>query len=238
MTPPLARRVGVTEDRLDRLEALVVRYEEEGARGREEAERQRAADREEAERRHEEAERQRAIDREEERRRQEWFEQYMKDAARERRETNRKWGEASDRIGRFAENIVAPSVHRMARDVFECGDEIVFFERIKRFRGGDRSRTREFDAFYAGEHKVLLNETKSTPRDKDIRRFVKFLRDGELDLYFPEYRGMPVVPAFSSLHIPDAMVSRLTRHGIYALAVGDEIMDVLNLDAVRRRQRR
>ena len=52
-------------------------------------------------------------------RRHERFEQFMQESARqraadreevarERREANRKWGEASDRIGRFVENIVAP----------------------------------------------------------------------------------------------------------------------------------
>ena len=64
----LARRVGVVEekmDRLDRLEAAVDRYVQEGAREREEA-----------------------------RRRHEKFEQFMQESARERRETNRKWGEA------------------------------------------------------------------------------------------------------------------------------------------------
>ena len=103
---------------------------------------------------------------------------------------------------------------------------------------GDRARMREFDAFYVGTEKVLLNETKSTPRDSDVRRFAKFVRDRELDRYFPEYRAMPVVAVFSSLHMPDGMVNYLTRQGIYALAVGDEVMDVLNLDAVRRRQQR
>ena len=48
---------------------------------------------------------------------------------------------------------------------------------------------------------------------------------------------MPVVPVFSSLRIPEDMVRYLTRQGIYALAVGDEIMDVLNFEEVRRRQR-
>ena len=227
----LARRVGVVDekmDRLDRLEAAVDRYVREGAREREEARRRRAADREEAERRRaadrEEAERRRAADREE--------------ARRERRETNRKWGEASDRIGRFVEHIVAPSVRRMAHEVFECGEPLCFIERVERARAGDRARMREFDAFYVGTEKVLLNETKSTPRDGDVRRFAKFVRDRELDHYFPEYRAMPVVAVFSSLHMPAEMVSYLTRQGIYALAVGDEIMDVLNLDAVRRRQRR
>ena len=44
------------------------------------------------------------------------------------------------------------------------------------------------------------------------------------------------MPAFSSLSGPEEMVSYLTRHGIYALAMGDEAMQVLNLSAVRNRQ--
>ena len=46
-----------------------------------------------------------------------------------------------------------------------------------------------------------------------------------------------IVAAFSSLSIPEEMVPYLTRHGIYALAMGDEAMQVLNLEAVRSRQR-
>ena len=42
--------------------------------------------------------------------------------------------------------------------------------------------------------------------------------------------------AFSSLSVPDDMVTYLTRRGIYALAMGDEAMQVLNLEAVRSRQ--
>ena len=255
-------------DRLDRLEAAVDHYVREGARqraadreeaerrrkeferqlvaDREEAERQRAADREKAERRRKEFERQLVADREEAERqraadREEFERQLVADrekAERERRETNRKWGEASDRIGRFVEDIVAPSVRRMAHEVFECGGELFFSDRVSRARAGDRARMREFDALYIGTEKVLLNETKSTPRDEDIRRFARFVHDRELDHYFPECRAMPVVAVFSSLRMPEAMVHYLTREGIYALAVGDELMDVLNLDAVRRRERR
>ena len=45
----------------------------------------------------------------------------------------------------------------------------------------------------------------------------------------------PILLAFSSLSIPDDMVTYLTRRGIYAIAMGDEAMQVLNLDAVRGR---
>ena len=64
---------------------------------------------------------------------------------------------------------------------------------------------------------------------------MEFLRNGEFPLYFPEYDKLPIVPAFSSLSIPENMVTYLTRHGIYAVAMGDEAMQVLNLKAVRSR---
>ena len=157
-------------------------------------------------------------------------------AARERREMNKRWGELANKMGTVVEDIVAPSVRRLAREVFDCGDLQSFITRGSFTRSDDRSRTREFDALYVGSRAVLLNETKSSPRAGDARAFTEFLRSGEFALYFPEYKDLPIVPAFSSLSIPDDMVTYLTRRGIYALAMGGEAMQVLNLEAVRSRQ--
>ena len=44
------------------------------------------------------------------------------------------------------------------------------------------------------------------------------------------------MPALSSLSIPD-MVTCLTRHGIYALAMSDAALQVRNLQAVRKPHR-
>ena len=46
------------------------------------------------------------------------------------------------------------------------------------------------------------------------------------------------MPAFSSLSIAADMATYLTRRGTYALAMGDEAMQVLNLNAVRSRRDR
>ena len=126
--------------------------------------------------------------------------------------------------------IVAPSVRRWAREVFwhVIGQTVAALD--------DRSRMREFEALYVGTRAVLLNETNTSPRSEDVRAFVEFLRSGEFSRYFPQHRKLPIVPAFSSLSIPEELVSYLTRHGIYALAMGDEAMQVLNLEAVRSRQ--
>ncbi|MDE0026953.1 MAG: hypothetical protein OXP69_21280 [Spirochaetaceae bacterium] len=160
------------------------------------------------------------------------------EAARERREMNKRWGELANKMGTVVEDIVAPSVRRLAREVFGCGDLVRFTTRQTVTRSDDRSRTREFDALYVGTSAVLLNETKSSPRSEDARAFVEFLRNREFALYFPEYSKLPIVPAFSSLSIPEDMVTYLTRRGIYAVAMGDEAMQVLNLNAVRSRPAR
>ncbi len=151
------------------------------------------------------------------------------------RAMNKRWGELANKWGTVVEDIVAPSVRRLALEVFDCGEMEFFSPRVTRVRSDDRSRQREFDAIYIGTKGVLLNETKSSPRSSDVQQFVRFLRSGEFALYFPEHRELPVVPVFSSLSLPADMVTNLTRHGIFALAMGDYAMQVLNLDAVRSR---
>lgn len=124
----------------------------------------------------------------------------------------------------------APAYHDRPRREDHDGDT-----RVTRVRSDDRSRRREFDAIYIGTKGVLLNETKSPPITGDVQSFANFLSSGEFALYFPEYRDLPVVPVFSALSLPADMVTNLTRHGIYALAMGDYAMQVVNLDAVRNR---
>ena len=217
----LAQRTQHVERRVDSLETILARFmartDESIARLERIVERnsqEAARDREEAARGREEAARERR---------------------EERREMNKRWGELANKMGTVVEDIVAPSVRRLAREVFECGDLVYFGTRQTVTRDDDRSRTREFDALYVGTRAVLLNQTKSSPRSEDARAFVEFLRSGEFGKFFPQYRELPIVPAFSSLSIPDDMVTYLTRHRIYALAMGDEAMQVLNLQAVRSR---
>ena len=198
-----------TDRSIGRLERIIERMEQEGARDREAA----ARDREAAAREREAA-------------------------ARERRDMNKRWGELANKMGTVVEDIVAPSVRRLAREVFNCGDMQYFGTRVSLKRSDDPSREREFDALYVGTRAVLLNQTKSSPRIDDVRDFEEFLRSNQFALYFPQYAELPIMPAFSSLSIPADMVTYLTRRGIYALAMGDEAMQVLNLNAVRSRRKR
>ncbi len=149
---------------------------------------------------------------------------------------NERWSNLAKKMGTLVEDIVAPSVRRLAREVFGCGEVRYFGTRVSVTRSDDRSREREFDALYVGARAVLLNETKSTPHPEDARAFAQFVESGDFARYYPQYGEMPVVPAFSSLSIGDDLVKYLTRRGIYAIAMGDEAMQVLNLEGVRSRR--
>ena len=229
-------RMERTERAIERLEGVIERMEQEGARDREAAARDREAagrDREAAARDREEMKHEAAREREAAARHREDMKQ---EAARERKEMNERMGELSNRMGTIVEDIVAPSIRRLAREVLDCGDLQSFSTRTVRTHGEEPSREREFDALYVGTRAVLLNETKATARPEYARAFVEFLESGQFARYVPEYRELPVVPVFSSLSIPADVVTYLTRRGIYAVAMGDEAMQVLNLQAVRSRR--
>ncbi len=84
------------------------------------------------------------------------------EAARDRKEMNRRWGELANKMGTVVQDIVAPSLRRIARDELGCGDERTFSVTMSRVRSDDPHCRREFDALYVGTQAVLLNETKST----------------------------------------------------------------------------
>lgn len=157
-------------------------------------------------------------------------------AEKDRRELARQMGDISHRLGTVVEDIIAPSLRRLAREELGCGRERSFALRLSKARSDRPDQEREFDALYVGEHAVLLNETKATARPEYANEFVEFLRNEEFFFYFPEYRGTPVVPVFSSLYLSADLVTYLTRQSVYAVAMGDDVMRVLNLEHVRGKQ--
>ena len=143
------------------------------------------------------------------------------------KEQNRRWGELANRMGTIVEDIVAPNIPRIAKEYFGCEDIDFFAVRIEK-RDKKRNITREFDVIAICNGKVILNETKSTPRQSYVDEFVDFIKAGEFFEYFPEYKGMDLIPIFSSLYLSEAIVRRLTRSKIYAMAMKDDTMDILN----------
>ena len=158
------------------------------------------------------------------------------EAKRERRELARQLGDISNRLGTIVEDIIAPSLRRMMGHEFDCGQLEFFGRRIEKYHPVSRLR-REFDVIGIGDKAILLNETKAYARPEYVKEAVSFLQSGEFFEYYPELRGKPLIPVFSSLYIPADIVAHLTRQGIYAVGMGDEAMTVLNLEAIREQNR-
>ena len=95
-------------------------------------------------------------------------------AATERKEMNRRWGDLANKMGTVVQDIVAPSLRRMAREELGCGEERSFGAPMFRTRSDDPHYRREFDALYVGTRAVLLNETKSTALSEYASAFVAF----------------------------------------------------------------
>ncbi|GAB63181.1 MAG: hypothetical protein DWB56_03685 [Candidatus Jettenia sp.] len=151
----------------------------------------------------------------------------FKDEMREdRRNMNKKWGEIANKMGTVVEDIVAPNIPRIAQEYFQCEDAEFFGLRVTKRNSKDKSRSREFDIIAVYDDKILINETKSSPSIDYINEFTEVLK--EVYDYFPEYKGKRIIPIFSSLYIPENVVTYLTKVKIYAMAMKDDGMELLN----------
>jgi len=146
---------------------------------------------------------------------------------------NRQWGELANRIGTLVEDIVAPAIPRIAKDIFGCEDIEDLMVRRYKTKPLDKSSRREFDVIAVCHDKVILNETKSTPRTSYIDDFIEFLKDGTFEEYFPEYKEKELIPIFSSLYLPPDVVNQLSNNRIFAMAMSDTVMQILNYDQCR-----
>jgi hypothetical protein len=70
-------------------------------------------------------------------------------------------------------------------------------------------------------------KSKSDPKLKDVDAFREML--AEVNDFFPQYASLPRYPVFAGLSVPDHVVKYCTRHRIYALGLGAETMQLLNL---------
>ncbi|GEM_PF-767712 len=161
---------------------------------------------------------------------QQWAAKWAVERKAEQQAWNKRWGELSDKMGTFVEDIVAPNIPRIAKQLFDCEEIDDFMVRRTVRNKKDPSKRREFDVIAVCGDKVLLNETKSSIRLEYIDRFIEILP--QLPDYFPEYANKTLVPVFSSLGISQDIVNYLSKHRIYALAMGDENMQLLNQSSV------
>ena len=142
----------------------------------------------------------------------------------------KQWGDIANKLGTIVEDMVAPNIPGIARTYFGCEDLDFFGLRITKKNLRDRAKSREFDIIAVAGGVFIINETKSTPRVEYIQDFVETLK--EIPDYFPESLEKRIIPVFSSLYLPQNVITYLTRMKIYAMAIKDDTMDLLNYRSI------
>jgi hypothetical protein len=139
---------------------------------------------------------------------------------------NRQWGDLANKMGTLAEDLVAPSVPRILRDYVGCPESGVEFVTV-RFRGRKTSgEMQEFDVLAGCGNTLLINETKTTLRPKDVDGFVAMLAQARE--FIPEYAGRRIVGVLASFYIDPTLTRYGERQGLIMLGATDGIMEVLN----------
>jgi hypothetical protein len=157
----------------------------------------------------------------------EW-QQYRKEAnertEREHRKFRQQLAEISDKHGLLAEDLVAPSIPGVLKDVVRCTSRSYLIG--VRVQGRFDGRSQEYDVIArCGEH-LLINETKSRLRPEHIPPFLDVL--AEVRLFLPEFADKQVIGSLASLYVDPSLVKYGERHGLIILGVVGGLMEVLN----------
>jgi hypothetical protein len=154
--------------------------------------------------------------------------EFKNETRRDRQRMNKQWGDLANRLGTLVEDIVAPSLPRVAAEQFGCGAPELFALRVVRRVG---SETREYDALLVCPGLVLINATKSRLQAAHTDELLDKL--AELPEFFPEYEDRRIVGVLASLNPDVGVIKRATRKGVLVMGMGDEAMQLLNPDAVQ-----
>lgn len=150
---------------------------------------------------------------------------------RDRQRMNKQWGELANRLGTLVEDIVAPSLPRVARELLGCEAPDFFAVRVVRRLAGD---TAEYDAMLVCGDVVLVNETKSRLQSSHVEPLLEKL--AALPRFCPEYADKRrIVGVLASRYPDDGVIRRATGAGVLVMGMGDDAMQVRNPQALDER---
>ena len=147
---------------------------------------------------------------------------------KEMTQSREELGRLSHRLGTLVEDLVAPSLPRILRELVHCPaeTEVMVNVRLRRRHPLQRGQMLELDALADCDNYVLINETKSQLTPEKVKAFVTklpTLRD-----YFPEYQHHTLIGAVSSLLVENSLIDYASRQGLIVLATSDGLMAVQN----------
>ncbi len=145
----------------------------------------------------------------------------------ERRDFNKRLAELSDSMGTLIEDMVAPCGFQLANAVFGTEEARTCGIRIEQKHPTIKGEMMELDLLAVGPTKVLVVEVK---RKMDAARAAEYKRKLRcLPEFFPELAGKTVCAGVASVYLAPSVVKFLNRQKLYGIAMGDEVMEVVNL---------
>lgn len=162
--------------------------------------------------------------------------EFKEESRQNRRDMDKKWGEVTNKLGTFAEDFVAPNIPRIAREQFGFPGIDFFMPRVDRRNPQDKSQNFEFDTLVINDEvkKVILTEAKFTVRMDYLKGMLKVIENFRIS--FPEYADYELITIFASMSIQKDQVNYLTSKNIYAMALGEENMELLNYEELSQRK--
>ena len=149
------------------------------------------------------------------------------------KDLNKKMGEMSRKLGTFVEDFAAPNLPRIAGEYFGEPNVLNHFVRWTRYNPTDRADAFEADVVTETLNKVFFLEAKFSPRNKDIEELPE--RIAAFRERFPEFEGKELIIVFASWSINENHLRMLTKMGVYAMAMGETTMELLNFEALKKR---
>jgi hypothetical protein len=150
------------------------------------------------------------------------MQEFKEEMRQSKRDLDKKWGELSNKLGTMAEDLVAPSVPNILKQVTGCIKIKYSAVRVRK----SEPRNQEFDVVAVCDEWVLINETKSRLQQKHLDDFYELMQ--EIHEFFPEFTGKKFIGAIASLYVDESLVNYGEKLGLIVLGFGEELMDVLN----------
>jgi hypothetical protein len=149
---------------------------------------------------------------------------WQKELTRSREEV----GRLSHRLGTLVEDLVAPSLPRILRELVSCPDEMdaVVSVRLRRRHPTLPGQHLEIDALVDCGNYVLFNETKSQLTPEKVKAFVAKL--ATVREYFPEYQHCTILGGVSSLVVEASLIEYASRQGLLVLGTSEGLMELQN----------
>ena len=150
-----------------------------------------------------------------------------KQAEKDRKDFNKRFAELSDSMGTLIEDMVAPCGFQLAKVIFGSEEAQTCTIRVRRKHPHQPGEMMELDLVAMGPTKLLVVEVK---RRMDAAKAAEYRQKlARLPEFFPDLANKMICAAVASVYLEPSVITFLNREKLYGIAMGDEVMEVVNL---------